>query len=114
MRKRLVAAALAACSTLVVAENIPVSSAVPMSDAELDQVTAAAAAQHQHLIINSGNAVQDRLRGDPLTPTFRLCVNCPAGGGGAIEGRARGMHVIFNGGHPTTPILHCFGGFTGC
>ena len=111
MRKTLVAAALAACSTLVVAENTSVSRAVRMSDAELDQITAAAAS-NLHLIVNSGNAVQDKVRGDPLTPTHLLCVNCPASGG-PLEGPAMGAHFIINRGHPEGR-LRCFGGLTLC
>ena len=112
MRKRLVAAAaFAVFSTLVSAENgsrtieagTPVSRAVPMTDAELDQVTAAAA-QHRHGIINPGGVV---IQGDPFSATDNfLCVNCL--GSGPRPGPAGSVHFIVNRGHDL-PVTRCLG-----
>ena len=95
---------LSAFSTLAMSENVK-PTAVRMTDAELDQVTAAAA-QTLHLILNSGNAV--RTNNDPSN---FFCLNCEAVGG-PIEGAAMGASLIFNRGHPQGR-LRCFGGIVG-
>ena len=97
----LVSALAAACSMLAtnaLAEDSPVahqpSRAIPLSDAQLDEITAGATTQ-LHVILNNGNA--DKLKfGDHLQ-----CVNCF---GGSSDGKAIHLQVITN---PAQTIVHC-------
>lgn len=108
------AAVFAIASLSAIAEGTPqkaapLSNAVQMTDAELDQVTAAGAFT-VHFILNSGNAGGDpRMKGNPLTGGYITCVNCA--GSGLESGPAQGFHLITNRGHPTGKA-QCFGGFT--
>jgi ABC-type phosphate transport system substrate-binding protein len=116
MMKRLMGIALASVfaltSTWAVAEGTsqtaaPVSKAVQMTEAELDQITAAGAIT-QHVVFNAGNA--NVFKGDPTLIGSFTCVNCAELGGGLQSGPAGGAHNIINRGHPGGKV-QCFGAF---
>jgi len=81
---------------------------VVMTDAELDQVTAAGSDvihMHAHFIFNPGNAT---------VVNRSACINCPDLAGlpfHAPEQHASGVHLMINGGHPLGK-KRCFNGFT--
>lgn len=103
-----VAAVFAVLSAAALADGKTPLNAARMSDAELDQVSAAGA-QTGHVVLNSGNANVFRPHGDPAAPSV-VCVNCDLVGGG-VEGPAMGAHLIINRGHPLGKV-RCFGGFS--
>jgi hypothetical protein len=96
------------------AQTAPVSKAVQMTDAELDEVTAAGALT-ANIILNAGNA--DVFKGDLVNTTHITCVNCSELGFVSPEsGPAQGAHFVANRGlakhgYPDGR-LRCFGGFT--
>jgi hypothetical protein len=115
MTKRLMGTVMATVFAIASASAIaeaPLSKAVQMTDAQLDQVTAAGAIVG-HVIHNAGNDHPLVTRGDPSNPTFLKCVNCAELGGSLELGPAQGVHLIINRGHPLGK-LKCFGGFPGC
>jgi hypothetical protein len=82
-----------------------------MSDAQLDEVTAAGAVVG-HMVFNAGKEHELVLRGDPSNPTYLRCINCVEALPlvNADSAHAQGMHFISNRGHPV-PMVKCFGGF---
>ena len=99
--KILISALAAACTMLATGASAEDTSAaqqpsraVPLSDAQLDEITAGATTQ-LHVISNSGNA--DKLKfGDHLQ-----CVNCF---GLSTDGKAIHLQIIQN---PAQTVIHC-------
>lgn len=89
------------------------ATAMPMSEAELDEITAGAVTTLS-IILTPGNGGNDTFttKTTPSGTTTIRCHNCQEFGGSLEQGPAQGLRLMINNGHPDGKI-RCFGGFGG-
>jgi hypothetical protein len=86
--------------------------AVSMSEAELDGITAGAVTTLS-IILTPGNGGNPDIASstNPSGGLHIQCHNCTTFGGGLEQGPAQGLRLMINNGHPEGKV-RCFGGFS--
>ena len=113
---RLAAIVFTLLSSAALADPSHRATAVPMSEAELDEITAGAVTTLS-IILTPGNGGNPDFTTstNPSGGNRIQCHNCTLLGGGLEQGPAQGARLMINNGHPEGKI-RCFGGLTflGC
>jgi hypothetical protein len=114
---RLAAIVFTLLSSAALADPSHRATAVPMSEAELDEITAGAVTTLSIILTPGNGGSPDFLIKDPNPSgsNHLQCHNCTLFGGPLEQGPAQGARLMINNGHPEGKI-RCFGGLTflGC